>query len=204
MNLCKLLDKRRLPVAEGVQQITERFGKAVRGFVKDQGARFRGEFLQKRAPLRVLYGQKAFKGKPRGRQTRNGDGRRERRGAGDGLDAHAVRMHQGDKRFARVGNGGHPRVRDQRAAFPREHAVQNPFARRAAVVLVVADGRGRNFKMIEQLARDARVFGGDEIAALQRLYRPRRKIPEVADGRTDDIQDSRHRKPSFYVVCPGE
>ena len=96
-----------------------------------------------------------------------------------GTEAHEI--------LAGVGDGGHAGVRDEGAGLPREEALENLRPALEFVVLIIAHGRLFDLKMIEQLGRDARVLGGDEVRVAQRFERADGEVAEVPDRGGDEV-----------------
>jgi hypothetical protein len=61
-----------------------------------------------------------------------------------------------------------------------------------AIVIVIADLRRRNLKMLEQLSGVASVFGGDRVHRLQNSHCPEGHILQVADWGSYYIQSAMH------------
>ena len=104
-----------------------------------------------------------------------------------------------DEILARVTDGWRPGVGHEGARLPAEQAGKDRLSRRRAVVLVVAHERLFNLKMVQQLHGHARILGGDEIRAAQRLDGAGREIPEVSDGRSHQIYNSGHPDHSLSL-----
>ena len=147
----------------------------------------------------LVHGQKAFKRKPPRRQTRHRQRAHRRAAARHGLHRDAVFAAEPDEILARVADGWRPGVGHEGARLPAEQAGKDRLSRRRAVVLVVAHERLFNLKMVQQLHGHARILGGDEIRAAQRLDGAGREIPEVSDGRSHQIYNSGHPDHSLSL-----
>ena len=53
----------------------------------------------------------------------------------------------------------------------------------------------------EQLGGDARVLGHDLVGRAQHIERPQRYVPQIADGRGDDVQAGRKRVGRRGLGC---
>src|SRR5206468_960676 len=69
------------------------------------------------------------------------------------------------------------------------------------IVFVEALHRPLDAEMREQLARVAGVLAQDEVRRLERLDAARRKVGQVADGRTDDQQLAGHSWNGIWSVA---
>ena len=103
-----------------------------------------------------------------------------------------------DETVAGVGDQGHARIADQRNL--RALLQRDDEFRRACqfVVFVVAHQRFVNVVMGEELLRMAGVFTGDLVGLFQDAQRAQRNVLEIADRRSDQIEDAgtRRRGPS--------
>ena len=63
-------------------------------------------------------------------------------------------------------------------------------------MLKIAYHRLFYLKVIEELERDARILGGNEVAVVECFNRARRKIAEISYRCSDNIQLSAHLLPS--------
>ena len=151
-----------------------------------------GQLLQGGAALLFAGGQKALEGEAPGVQPGHGQGGDGGAAAGNGLYRHAVFGAQRYQLLSRIADGRGTGVGDQRARFAGEQTLQNSLTRRSAVVLVVADQRLFDVKMVQQLHADAGVLRRDEVRPGQCLRGAGRKVAQIADGRGHQIQDTCH------------
>ena len=157
------------------------------------------KLLQARAPLLPVRREEAFKRKPPRRQTRHRQRAHRRAAARHGLHRDAVFAAEPDEILARVADGWRPGVGHEGARLPAEQAGKDRLSRCRAVVLMVAHERLFDLKMVQQLHGHARILGGDEIRAAQRLDGAGREIPEVSDGRSHQIYNSGHSDHSLSL-----
>ena len=87
----------------------------------------------------------------------------------------------------RVGDGGAARVRHQGAALPGQQPLQDPGAALLFVVLMVAHQGLFDPQVVQQLQGHAGVLGGDEVRRLQGLGAAPGNVPQIADGRGDQV-----------------
>ena len=147
-------------------------------------------------PALFIDGQKALKGEPAGGKAADGQGVHRRAAAGDGQNLHAVFRAQPHQVLAGVGNGGRAGVRHQSAGLACQQALENGLPGGDVVVLVVADQGLFDFKMVQQLDGYPGILRRDEVHGLQRLYRPGREVPQIADGGGDQIKRAAHSASS--------
>ena len=101
--------------------------------------------------------------------------------------------------LAGVADAGHPRIGHNGAVFTVHQPPQKLRPAGGGVVLMVADEGIADLKMIEQLQGHAGVLRGDKIHRPQHLGRTGRKIPQIPDGRADNIQGS-HTHTFLYKI----
>ena len=97
-----------------------------------------------------------------------------------------------EEALARVRDRWHAGVRDQgnRAAFAE--SLDELFAAGGLVVLVEADPRdARDLVVVQQSARVARVFAGDDVDGTEAVERPDGDIAKVADRGGDKVEGAR-------------
>ena len=193
MQLCQLARERDLPLAaERIAQVAERAQQLVRRFVEDHGARLALQPLQMLTAGLAAHGEKAFEAKLLRRQAGHGQRGDGGAGAGDDLHVDALLGALAHDVLAGVGDGGHAGVGHERARLAREQPRDDLLTAGVLVVLVVAHARLFDLKVVEQLCGHARVLGGDEVGAAQRLECAHGQVAEVADRRADQIQCSAH------------
>ena len=140
----------------------------------------------------LQLGEEALEAKLLRRQAGHGQRRDGRARAGDDLYVDALLGALAHDVLAGVGDGGHTGVGHERARLTGEQAGDDLLAAGVFVVLIVAHARFFDLKMVEELRRHARVLGGDEVGAAQRLECTHGQVAEVADRRADQIQCSAH------------
>ena len=192
MELCQLTAQGGGPVSQQLHHVGEGLTQAVGCLVKHHGAHLAGQLLQGSAALFFTGGQKALEGEAPGVQPGHGQGGDGGAAAGNGLYRHAVFGAQGHQLLPRIADGRGTGIGDQRARFAGEQTLQNGLTRRSAVVLVVADKRLFDVKMVQQLHADAGVLRRDEVCLGQRFCGAGREVAQVADGRGHQIQDTCH------------
>ena len=172
---------------ENFSHIAQTGDDAMGGFVEDQRPRIAGQGLQLLTPGTSLGRQKTLEDETVRGQT--GGGERRDQGAGprhrhDPTTSLAGSAHQMVTGVAHQGRAG---VRYQRHRLAPAQPLHQPVAQPPLVVLVVGQGRCLDGEMVEQSGAVAGIFARDEIDAGQHLQRPRRHIPQIADGRGHHI-----------------
>ena len=134
--------------------------------------------------------KKALEAPAAGRQTACGECADGGAAAGHRNDRNIVLGAQRDKVLAGVGNRRRARVGHERTGLPCEHTLEYDLAACTAVVLIV-----RNHRLfwqlagVQQLLRNARVLGGDEIHRAEDFTCTGRKIAQIADRSRDKIEN---------------
>ncbi len=82
---------------------------------------------------------------------------------------------------------GVPASETSATRLPERTCATSSCARVRFVVLVIADGRGADVEMVQQLLRVAGVFAGDELGCAEDMERAQGDVVEVADGRGDEV-----------------
>ena len=185
VQLRELAPERNVPVAEHIVKIAERFRELVRRFVEDHRARLAAQALKMLAPGLAAHGEEALEAKLLRRQAGNGQRRDGRARAGDDLHVDALLGALAHDVLTGVGDGGHAGVGHERARLTGEQPGDDLLTAGVFVVLIVAHARFFDLKMVEELRRHARVLGGDEVGAAQRLECTHGQVAEVADRRAD-------------------
>lgn len=175
-------------VFEGTLQVLQSSQQAVRSFVQNEGARFVGEASDVFTAIAPLGRQKPLKHKRLWRQSRNAE-------RGNSCRRPRNRHHRNTFRRAgfhqfkpRIRNAWHPRVADEcqiLSALEMGDQLWQPFV---PVVGVVAGLRRLNLEVVQQFARVAGVFGGDQINLFEGVDGPKGHVGQVADGRADDVE----------------
>ena len=150
----------------------------------------------------LVHGQKALKGEAPGGLAGGGQGRDQGAGAGDGHHGDALLGAPGHQLLPRVRDGGHPRVGDQGAVLPRQQPVQHRLAPRLRVVAVIGQHGLFQPQVIEQLDGHPGVLRRDKVRLRQGLGHALGDVPQVADGRGDQIKRACHEillSPDFFV-----
>ena len=160
--------------------------------VEHHGPRFAGQLLQRGAALALAGGQEALEGETPGVQTRYGQRGDGGAAAGYGLHRHAVFGAQRHQLLPGIADSRRTGVRYQRAGLACQQPGQNGLSRRRPVVLVIADQRLFDVEVIQQLDGHAGVLGGDKVRLRQRLHGAGGEVPQIADGRGDQIQHTSH------------
>ena len=193
MQLRELAPERDVPVTEHVVKIAERFRELVRRLVKNDRPVLVPQRFQMLLPGFVRCGEKAFKREPLRRETGHRERRDDRARAGRGGNRDAVLSAQAHQLLAGVGDRGHARVGDKRAALPAEQAGDNDGGAFHFVVLIIADERAADAEVVEELQCDARILRGDKVRIFERFDRAGGEIVQIADGRSHQIQCSGHK-----------
>ncbi len=122
------------------------------------------------------------------RESGNREGGRGSRGPGDDAHGKAGAGRRFDQVFSRIGEPGHAGIGNESDCFSRLEALEqlrDPS-------LLTRSGAGQAGPMETEargeLARDARVLAEDRVRLGQRAQRPRGKVFEVPDRRSDDEQ----------------
>ena len=109
-------------------------------------------------------------------------------GPGTGGDSKALVQCRTDEVVSRIAHRRGACVGDQRHVLPLCQRGQEHGSLRGAVVLVVAGGPGVDIVVGQQLARDARVFGGYQVDLAQDPQGAEGDVLDVAYGRSDQVQ----------------
>ena len=99
------------------------------GLRKDHGAGFLGYGEKMFPAASLVHAEKAFKGEAAGGQAAYRQRRDHRRGAWNHVNRNIFRCAGCHQRLARIGDGGHARVRYQRACFPSPQAAKDQLPR---------------------------------------------------------------------------
>ena len=148
MQLCELAPERNVPVAEHVVKIAERFHKLVRRFIENDRPMLVPQRFQMLLPGLVRCGEKALKREALRRKTGHRERRDDRARPGRCRYRDAVLAAQPHQLFAGIGDRGHARVRDERAAFPAEQPGDNDGGALHLVVLIIADERAADAEVV--------------------------------------------------------
>ena len=132
-------------------------------------------------------GQEALEGEPPCGQARHAQGRDHSARAGNGGNDDIIGSAQGHQVLAGIGNGRGTGVGHQSAGFSIENTFQNPLAAFGAVVLIIADEGFLDAHMVQQLQTDPGILGSDKIRLFQSFTAPLGNVPQIADGRGDEI-----------------
>ncbi len=175
-------------VTENFASVGDGFLDAVRRFVKDDGAVFNAEALERAAAFTVAGGEKTGKEKfligHAGSAERGESGGR----SGNGHHGNAMADAKGDQAMAGVGDKGHAGVADESdfcALFERKYDFGSASE---FVVLVVAHQWLVNVVVGEKLLRVAGVLAGDLIDFLEDAEGAESDVLEIADGSADKIE----------------
>ena len=68
------------------------------------------------------------------------------------------------------------------------------------VVLMVADQRLLDFKVVQQFDGNAGVFRCDKIYSFQSFHGAGRKVAQITDGGSDQIESTAHGVSSCFVL----
>ena len=117
--------------------------------VKYYGAALLGQFLQNRRFIPFLRRQESFKAKAPGRQPRKRQGSDTGRRTGQTGDGYALFQTHAHQHFPRIGDGGSPRVRDQRHILPRQQSFRQQLRLLHLVIFMIAGHGGMDVKMIQ-------------------------------------------------------
>ena len=198
MELGQLPAQRYLPLpAKSVRQVPEGGNQLVGGLVEDHGPLLPPQGLQVGPAVFLVHGQKALKGEAAGGLAGGCQRRDQGAGTRDGYHRDPGSGTQGHHLLPRVGDGRHPRVRDQSTALPCQQAVQHRLTAGCGVVPVVGDHRLLQPQMVEELHCHPGVFCGNEVRLRQSIRHPRGDVPQIADGSRDQIEGSCHALCSF-------
>ena len=186
-------------VAEGGGDVVEGGGEAAGAFEEDERAGGVRGFGQAAAAFAPRFREEAEEMRVAPREARDGERRRQRRGAGHGEDGHARLVRGLDGARAGVGDGGRARVGGE-GDDARARRLQQARDARLHVVLGEAEGGRGRARALGERAQDARVLGGDEGGGAQDGRRALAQVGEVADGGGDDVEAGRefvHASVSF-------
>ena len=140
-------------------------------------------------------GEEALKGKSTGGQPRNtqsGDGGA---GTGNGADGDPGFRAESDQVLSGVGDGGRACVRDQRAGFSAEDALDDFRTADGLVVLIIADQWLFQLQKIQQPKGHTGVLCGNKIHRGQHLPATFGDVGKIADRGWDEIKHTAHRPP---------
>ena len=118
-----------------------------------------------------------------------GDERRQRRiRTRERDDGDIVRQRQAHQIGAGIGDDGHTGIRDLRdgGAFQKRFDELRP--RRFLIVLVIGDDFFGKAQMVQQDARVARVFAGDDVRVRQNLCGAARHVRQISNRCRHEIQ----------------
>src|SRR5690606_33001460 len=138
--------------------------------------------------LRRLLGREVLEGEAVGRQAGGGDGREQRRGAGNREDRNVLGEGELHEDEGRVRVPGRARVADERAGLAVAQAQQVARGDRLRVEVVVGLERLAEAVVVERRARVARVLRQDAVAGPQYAHGAEGDVLEVADGRGDEVE----------------
>ena len=162
---------------------------AMRSLIDDQGeaSHASGQRFQLRPPRAWLGRQKSCIEEAIRIQA-GGDQRSKRGiGSGDRNDRDACRHRRAHQVQSRIREGRRTRIADHcdpASLLQEGYQLQRS---RLLVVLVVADGRGGDGKVIQQLLRLAGVLAGNAVDFLQHPERTKSDVFKIADRRGDQI-----------------
>ena len=187
MQLGQLARERQTAIlAEGGGEVAQCRAQLVRRFVEDHGTLLALERVQMLAPRLFIHGKKALEAPAPGRQTACGERADRSAAAGDRDDRNIVLGAQRDQILAGVGDGRRAGVGHERTGLAAEHPLEHDFTACAAVVFIIGDHRlAGKLTGGQQLLRNARVLGGDEVDRAEDLACTGRKIAQIADRGCD-------------------
>jgi len=175
-------------VAENFNGVGDAFLHAVRRFVKNDGAILDAKAFERAVAFAGARGEESDEEKLFVGKAGSGERREQRGGAGDGNDGNFVAKTKSDEAVAGVGDQRHARVADERNFRPLLESDKEFRRAGHLVVFVIADERLRDFVVVQELLRVARVFAGDLVGLAQDAQSAQGDVFEIADGRGDEIK----------------
>ena len=193
VQLGHLADGVHLSVAEDVAELRRKPPDVVGSGVYHDGQTSRRRALHRPPPRALLLGQETEEDEALalhpGERHRGHHGA----GSGDAFDIYPLPSAKCDDFRARVGDGGHPRIRDERDVFALSHQIDYFKCAFRLVKLMICDRPSIRADLGKQRTGMAGVFAGDDVRRAEGLLRTRREVAEVA-YRGADNEKFRHQR----------
>ena len=168
--------------------LLQAFDDAVRAFEEDQRCLQMAELGEEAALVAILLGEEAEEAETVGRKPREGERRRDRRGAGATGDWRSLRCRFRRKPITRIGNQRHASIADKCDRLSRLEPCEDAGANLRGIVLVIGLEPVADGEAFEEFRRGAGVFTEDGVGGGQRFKAADRHVAQIADGRRHDME----------------